>query len=165
MRVLQLLIKRFNEAAWIAILGQHIITSSLLVCCAFSTIHFFGFHNFGSIPDALGYLIYPAGFCIFFIWVILVQPQCANVKIHSQLFRDSWGKQLIPGNMASLEMSKSVASCHDLEINLGTFFSYQASTMPTVFDNLCEPDNYVLAISRINVEAFNRIVVAEIIEP
>ena len=134
MRVLQLLVKRFNEVAWIAILGQHITTASLLVTCSFSTIHFFGLHNFGSIPDALGYLIYPAAVCIFFIWVILVQPQCANVKVHSQLFRESWRKQLVPGNMASLEMAKSVESCRDLEINIGVFFSYQASTMPAVFD-------------------------------
>ena len=149
MRVLQLLIKRFNETAWIAILGQHIVTSTLLVVSAFSTIHFFGFHNFGTIPDALGYLIYPAGMSIFFIWVILVQPLCANVKIRSQLLRAAWKNKHVPGNPASTEMMKFIDSCHDLNVNLGCFFSYQVSTMPKVFD-ICVGQTITLLLSAKN---------------
>ena len=133
-RTLQLLIKRLNEIGWIALTGQHIVTSSLLVVCAFSTIHFFGLHNFGTIPDALGYLIFPAAFCIFFIWVVLVQPQAANLKIHSQFFRAAWKKKEVAGNVTSKEMSKFVNSFHDLEVYVGCFFCYQVSTMPKVFD-------------------------------
>ena len=134
MRAIQLLVKRLNEVCWIAILGQHIIVSSLLVSCAFATIHFFGLHNFGSIPDAISYLVFPAGFAMFFIWVVLVQPQCAKVKLESQVLREAWRNKHVPGNKVSKEMTKFVESFHDLDINLGIFFSYQVSTMPKVFD-------------------------------
>ena len=146
MRTFQLLMQQLNEVAWLGITAQHFIASAHLVVGAFSTIHFFGFHNFESIPDALGYLIFPAAVCIFFIWVALVQPQGADLKIRSQLVRETWKSKEIVGNLRSKEMVKFINSCHDLEINVGGFFCYQTSTMPKVFD-ICVGHTITLLLS------------------
>ena len=132
-RTFQLLIDLVNEVAWIALTGAHLATSSLLVLCAFSTIHFFGLHHFQSIRTGIVYLIFPAGVCLFVIWVVLVQPQAAKMKVKSQLFRTTWKNQL-RGTGPWSHMFGFFESCRELEIYIGSFFTYEVSTMPKVLD-------------------------------
>ena len=133
-RIYQLLIQRLNEVAWIALQGQHFASTSLLVICAFSTIHFFGFHNFGSVPEALAYLVFPACLLIFLVWIVLVHPMCATLKVHSRLLRKAWKNKLGTENGRAKELRRFIDSCHDLDLSIGSFFSYQISTMPVVID-------------------------------
>ena len=132
-RIFQLLIDLLNEVAWIALTGAHLGTSALLVLCAFSAIQFFGLHHFQSIQTGIVYLIFPAGAVIFIIWVVLVQPQAAEMKVRSQVFATTWKNQL-RGTGPWNHMSRFFESCRELEIYVGSFFTYKVSTMPKVLD-------------------------------
>jgi len=133
-RSLQLVFKRGGEVMSIAFLGQHFVMAVLLVLCAFSTIKFWGAHNFQSIPAFISYAVFPGGVLVCFNWIILVQALAAVVRAGSAEFRIRWKRHLRGGTMRDLETQKLAKSFHELLVNVGPFFHYKGSAMPNLLD-------------------------------
>jgi len=132
----QLIFQRLNQVPDIAVCGQHFLIAVLLILCSFSTIQFSGMHNFESIPAFISYAIFPAATAIFFGWILLIQPQAAEITVACQEFKFKWRQHL---RMEQLRMGqhsteKYVRSCRDIVLCVGPFFHYKVSTMPQVQD-------------------------------
>jgi hypothetical protein len=132
---MQLLIFNLDACARTAVFSQHLCTILLLILCSFSTLRFWGFHNFVSIPDALCYLVFPGGAGIFGIWILLIQALPARLKESSEEFRVAWARTTYTlGEDERKIRNRVLLSCRNLNVPVGNFFYYRTSTMPNVMN-------------------------------
>jgi len=133
----QVLFAEFIQCTKIAILTQHIGAISLLILCPFSTLEFWGMHNFTTIPNALSYLVFPGGTAIFGVWVLLIQKLPASLYESSSQVMTAWARTTYTLGKDERKIRTSyILSMKAINLPVGNFFYYRTSTMPNVV-NMC----------------------------